>query len=310
MNVSSLDLNLLTVFDAVWRLKSVSRAAAEIGLSQPAASNGLRRLREHFRDRLFVRIADGMLPTPVAKELGPVISDALSRIHVSLRRRRDFVPRVEQRTFTIIMTDIGEIVFLPSLLRYIKDHAPGISVRTAQLSSDKTRLALESGDVDLAIGYIPQIKSGLYQQRLFNTEYVCIVRKDHPAIGAMLTRKQFLTATHAVADAAGTGHHIVEKQLERLGIHRRIGLWVPNFLALPMIVASTDMIATVPEPLGAAFVKTENIKLIPLPISFPRLTIKQFWHERYHDDPASRWLRQSVTALFQTGIKPVRFARS
>lgn len=299
MNDIRLDLNLLVVFDAVWRLKSVSRAAEAIGLSQPAVSNALRRLREHFRDRLFVRTPDGMLPTPIAAEVGPALAAALAQIETSLRGRRDFDPADADRSFTIIMTDIGEIVFLPRLLERCKREAPGISIRTVQLSAEKTPHALEAGEVDLAIGFMPDLKAGVYQQRLFDTDYVCIARKDHPTVGETLSRRQFLGATHAVAEAAGTGHYVVERQLERLGLHRHIGLRVPQFLALPMIIAATDMLATVPEPLGAAFRDAVNIRLVPHPIPFPRLAIKQFWHERYHDDPASRWLRQTCLSLFQ-----------
>lgn len=302
MNISDLDLNLLTAFDAVWRLRNVSRAAEDLGLSQPAISNALRRLRARFGDQLFVRTARAMAPTPLAEELGAVISGALAQIRAGLERRRDFVPRSEIRTYTIIMTDIGEIVFLPRLLRHLREEAPGISIRTVQLSADETPRALEAGEVNLAIGYMPDLKTGVYQQQLFTTRYVCIVRKAHSSIRGRMTRRQFLHATHVVAEAVGTGHYVIERQLERLGVARRIGLRVPHFLALPIIVASTDMIATVPEPLAAAF-RSIDIQTIPHPIPFPELPIKQFWHERYHDDPANRWLRQRCTSLFQESVR-------
>ncbi len=202
------------------------------------------------------------------------------------------------------MTDVGEIVFLPRLLRHLKENAPNISLRTVQLSVEATRQALESGAVDLAIGYMPDLKIGVYQQQLFTTEYVCIVRQDHPTIRGRLTAKRFLDATHAVAEAAGTGHYIVAAQLARLGVQRRIGLRIPNFLALPTIVASSDMIATVPEPLAAASLPALRLRVMPHPIAFPKLSIRQFWHERYNDDPANRWLRQTCTSLFQTASHP------
>lgn len=299
MNISSIDLNLLVAFDAVWRLKSVSRAADAVGLSQPALSNALRRLRHQFHDPLFIRTAHGMLPTPAAQELGQCVSAALSQIDAGLRRRRAFDPKSDERTFAIIMTDIGEIVFLPKLLERCRREAPGISIRTIQLSADATSTALEAGEVDLAIGFMPDLRSNVYQQRLFTTEYVCIARKDHPAIRDRMNRRVFSQALHAVAEATGTGHYVVEQKLDRLGLRRRIGLRVPHFLALPVIVSVTDMVATVPEPLAQAFIQAVNIKLLPHPIQFPKLAIKQFWHERYHLDPANRWLRQTVTALFQ-----------
>ncbi len=302
VNISELDLNLLLVFDAIWRRNSVSRAADDVGLSQPAVSNALRRLRAQFGDQLFVRIGKEMAPTPLAEELGAVIPSALAQIRAGLQRRRDFDPRREAATYTLIMTDIGEIVFLPRLLRRLKEEAPGISLRKVQLSAEDTPRALQTGEVNLAIGFMPDLKSGVYQQQLFTTTYVCIVREDHPSIRGRVTRAQFLGATHAVAEAVGTGHYVIERQLERLGVARRIGLRVPNFLALPSIIASTDMIATVPEPLAAAF-ESIAIRTFRHPIPLPPLPIKQFWHERYHDDPANRWLRQTCTSLFQTPVR-------
>lgn len=310
MNKDRVDLNLLAVFAAVWRLQNVSAAAGELGLSQPATSNAIRRLRDRFGDRLFVRTANGMQPTPLAQELGPVLGAALAQIQAGLHRRREFDARVEDRNFTVIMSDVGEIVFLPSLLQHLKANAPRISIRTVQLSADATKRALESGAIDLAIGYMPDLKTGVYQQQLFTTEYVCIVRKDHPTIRGRLTRKQFLDATHAVAEAAGTGHYVVEERLARLGVRRRIGLRIPNFLALPSIIAASDMIATVPEPLAAASRPALDIKIMPHPIAFPKLSIRQFWHERNHDDPANKWLRQTCTSLFQTAAHPIRFGAS
>lgn len=298
MNIQSLDLNLLLVFDAVWRLRSVSRAADALGLSQPTVSNSLRRLRDHFNDRLFVRTAQGMLPTPAADDLGRSVNEALARIDASLQRRRAFQPGHEPRAFTLVMTDIGEVVFLPPLLAHCKVAAPGASFRTLQLPTARMRESLESGGVDLAIGFVPDLSTGVYQQRLFTTEYVCMVRQDHPTIGARISRKQFLDATHAVAEAEGTGHYVVERELEKAGLRDRIGLRVPHFLALPMIIASSDMVATIPKPLGFAFRRASGIRMLPHPLKLPRLDIKQFWHERYHDDPANRWLRATLQQLF------------
>lgn len=298
MNRPEIDLNLLMVFESVWRLRNVSDAAAEIGLSQPAVSNALRRLRGHFHDRLFVRATTGMLPTPVAEQLGPSLVAALSELRKSVRLRSDFRPQNDERTFTILMTDVGEVALLPRLLRYCRDHAPNVSIRTVQVGAGQTASALEVGDIDLAIGYIPQLQSGIYQQQLFRTDYVCMVRQDHPTIRARITRTQFLAAVHAVAESAGTSHYAVEQHLNRLGIHRRIGLRVSHLLSLPAIVGSTNMVATVPESLGAISAKTANTRILPHPIRFPQTAIKQYWHERFHEDVANRWLRQTCAALF------------
>ena len=300
MNRREIDLNLLTTFEAVWRLRSVSQAAAEIGLSQPATSNALRRLRSHFHDPLFVRTATGMLPTPVAEQLGPALVAALLEIKNSLRRRSSFRPQKDERTFTILMTDVGEVVLLPRLLRHCRDHAPNVSIKSMQVPSADTLSALQAGDLDLAIGYIPELQSGIYQQQLFRTDYVCMVRRDHPTMRTGVTRRQFLVALHAVAESAGTSHYAVEQYLSRLGIQRRIGLRVSHLLSLPFIVGSTNMVATVPESLGAIFEPSANTRVFPHPIRFPRTAIKQYWHERFHQDLGNRWLRQTCAALFSS----------
>jgi len=302
MNRRAFDLNLLTVFEAVWRLRNVSEAAAEIGLSQPAASNALRRLRSHFHDRFFVRTTNGMLPTPVAEQLGTTLLAAFSEMRTSLERRSDFQPQKDERTFTILMTDVGEVVLLPRLLRYCRDYAPNVSIRSLQVAAGSMMSALETGTIDLAIGYIPQLQSGIYQQLLFHTDYVCMVRQGHPTIGAKIPRSQFLSAFHAIAESAGTSHYAVEQHLNRLGIQRRIGLRVSHLLSLPAIVGSTNMVATVPKSLATIVGFSSHARTLPHPIRFPKTPIKQYWHERFHEDAPSRWLRKTCATLFSTEL--------
>jgi DNA-binding transcriptional LysR family regulator len=294
--LQEIDLNLLVLFDAVYRHRNVSRAAEALGLSQPTVSNGLRRLRTHFDDRLFVRAASGMLPTPAAEALWPAVSAGLAQIGQGLGTRRGFDPARVVRQFSIVMTDIGEVVFLPPLIEHCRRHAPGVSFRTLQLPAAQTARALESGAIDLAVGFVPDLKTGVYQQRLFDTRYVCIAGRAGPE---RLTRRDFVAARHAVADAEGTGHYVVEQALRALGISAKIGLRVPHFLALPLIVAASDMIATIPQPLASVFRKTANVRVIDPPVKLPTLEIRQFWHERFHDDPGSRWLRATVFELFR-----------
>lgn len=294
---NTVDLNLLIVFDAMWRFRSVSRAAEAIGMSQPAVSNALKRLREQLQDRLFVRTAQGMLPTLAAQELGKTISAALAQIAAGLNFRHEFHPASQERTFTITLTDIGSLVFLPRLLEHCNREAPGIAFRTLHLPSADIARALVAGDVDLAVGFVPDLHSGIYQQLLFNTDYVCMVRKDHPSIGDQITRKEFLEAMHAVAEVAESqGHYIVERELNRLNL--RIGLRLPHFMALPSIIARTDMVATVARPLAVGIRDIDNLKLLEHPVRLPRPSIKQFWHERFHDDPANQWLRRKMYELF------------
>lgn len=291
MNIGAVDLNLLIAFDAIWRTRSVSRAAQTLGVPQPTLSNALKRLRRQFDDALFVRTAHGMTPTPFAAAIAEPVAEGLAAIDRGLRGRPDFDPATASRRFTIIMTDIAEAVILPHILEVCRRTAPGVSIRTRQLPMDATLPALRSGEVDLAIGYIPALRSGVMQQLLFTSDYVCLVAQRHPTIRRALTRRDFLGARHAVAEVPGTGHHVVEKTMLRLGLEPSIGVRVPHFLALPLIVAASDMIATVPRPLGKLMRGFAEIRLFDCPVNLPELPIRQFWHPRFNDDPASKWLR-------------------
>ncbi|MEM8936406.1 MAG: LysR family transcriptional regulator [Pseudomonadota bacterium] len=296
MDNTNIDFRELTILREIWRLKSVSAAAQELGISQPSASHALRKLRSHFSDRLFIRTFEGMNPTPLTDELMLEMGDSLAQISGALRYRQEFDPKRVNRVYTIIMIDMGEVVFLPRLLQFLQKEAPGITIRTRRMPTDAIPRALESGAVDLAIGYMPDLKAGVYQQRLFTTTRIGIVRKDHPEIGEKLTRQQFLKCSQVVADAEGTGHYIVERRLAGLGA-KPIVLRTSSFLALPAIVASSNLLAVVPRPLLDA--SSLPIRGVNLPVKFPALEIKQFWHECYDNDPSNRWLRNCCAKLFQ-----------
>jgi DNA-binding transcriptional LysR family regulator len=299
MNTGSLDLNLLAVFDAVWRERSVSRAAAALGLPQPTASNALARLRRALGDPLFVRRAGGVAPTARAERLAAAVGPGLAAIAGGVAGGGEgFDPQRADRLFTLIMTDIAEAVILPPLLDACRAAAPRLRFRTLQLGTRETRHALDSGAVDLAIGFLPDLAAGIRQQRLFETAYACIVSARRKAPAGGMTREAFLAARHAVAEAAGTGHHVVERALARAGLAPRIFVRVPHFLALPMIVAATDMVATVPRPLGHIMRRSASIRVLAHPLALPRLVIRQFWDERFDADPGNRWLRATLRGVF------------
>ena len=310
MNISSVDLNLLIVFDAVWRHRSVSRAAAALGVPQPTVSNALRRLRELFDDRLFVRATGGIIPTPFAEQAAVHVRQGIAAFDRTLHFKKDFEPASAQRLFTILMTDIAEAIMLPRLLEACRRTAPGVSFRTIQLSADAIVPALRSGDVDLAIGFIPGLRTGVMQQTLFTSDYACLASAQHPVIRKQVTRPLFRSARHAVAEAHGTGHGIVEKTLHRLGLGKQIGARVPHFLALPLIVASSDMLATVPRPLGKLMRGIADIRIYDHPIPFPAIPIRQFWHERFNDDPGNRWLRGTFRKVLGSPMKANDILRS
>jgi DNA-binding transcriptional LysR family regulator len=298
MNIKDFDLNLLVVFDAVLGEGSISRAAARLDLSQPAVSNALARLRKATGDRLFVRLGNGVAPTPYAASIAEPIRAALAAIGASLAGRQEFDAATSQRDFAIHITDLGEAFFLPRLLARLNRSAPRVRLRNLALSTDEAREALRSGTADLTIGNLPDFEAGFYQQRLFRDRYVCILSRDHPSIGARLTARQFAAASHAIAMPGGTGHGIIERTLVAHGLESRIALRVQNFLVLPSIVAASDLIAIVPHSVGSQISPKDAVKLLPLPVDIPAFDIRQCWHERYHDDPGHRWLRQQFMELF------------
>jgi DNA-binding transcriptional LysR family regulator len=295
--LASLDLNLLVVFDAIVKDRNITRAARRVGLSQPAMSSALARLRRTFNDPLFVRTGNGMQPTPYAQLLAPPIQRACELVASSLEIETAFDPLAATRTFQFYMSDIGEGVFLPRLLAALAERAPRIKVQVLRIPEYGEQAAMAAGDVDVAVGFFPDLKAGFFQQRLYVDEFVCLLRADYPLPKGGLSVKQFSEMRHAVITTAGTGH---EAAVERaVAKHRlRVALTIPHFLAMPAIVSQTDYIVTVPRRLALAFASYPGIRMVDSPIKIPPFELKQHWHERYHNDPANRWIRALIAELF------------
>lgn len=294
--MAKLDLEWLQVFDEVFKTASVSKAAERLGIAQGAASTALARLRVHFQDPLFSRTARGMLPTPYAQAIQPSLRAAIAHLDQARASRSGFEAATAQRSFRISMTDISEIVLLPTLLNHLSEVAPGVQVEVEKISPDSVR-RLQDGDVDLAVGFMPQLDAGFYQQVLFKQNFVCLVAEGHPRIGARLGKAAFSREGHVLVSASGTGHVIVDKLLQRDGVERRVVLRVPSFLGVARIVAETALIATVPLRYGELMTTREAIRLMPVPHALPHYDVKQHWHERFHTDPGNAWLRRTIATL-------------
>jgi DNA-binding transcriptional LysR family regulator len=292
-----LDIRLLKVFEAIYTTGRVTAAAEQVGLSQPSISIALGRLRSYFKDPLFVRVSTGMAPTPLADRLVQPVRETLKLWDTALHIKVVFDARESDRVFRVSMTDISQIVLLPALINRLEVIAPSIRIDVVHIS-DTTPKMLEGGDVDLAIGFMPQLETGYFQQNLFRQSFVCLVRTDHPRVGARLSLQQFQREAHIQVVTTGTGHAIVEKLLERGKIKRRIALRIPSFLGLGSIVANTDLVATAPQRLGELLVERHKLRLLLPPMKLPSYAVKQHWHERYHHDPANQWLRGVVAELF------------
>jgi DNA-binding transcriptional LysR family regulator len=292
----SLDLRLLSVFDEIYKTRSVSRTANAIGLSQPAVSIALARLREHFGDPLFVRTGKGMEPTLLGQELVQPIREALAALDRALGHRSTFDPGTANRSFRVCMSDISQLVLLPRLWDRLHDAAPGIDIDIAPLSDDTPR-QLESGEADLALGFIPQMEAGFFQQALFRQRYVCMASADHPRVRDALSLAQFEAEDHAVVSGSGTGHLIVDRELSRQGIRRHVVLRIPNYIGVAFVIEGTDLLATIPQRLGEVLKERGRFRIFPAPMPLPGYSIKQHWHERFHHDLGSRWLREVISEL-------------
>lgn len=299
MDIADVDLNLLVVFDALLKARSVSGAARALKMSQPATSFALNRLRKMFGEPLFVRTARGIHPTPYAESLSVPLETILDRIRADLLQQPTFDPATEQRSITFNMQDIGELVFLPRILDRLNAIAPGLQVRTVNLPPPLLEPALRSGEVDIALGHFPDLDgAALFQQRLFSHSFVCIVRADHPTIKDEMTRRQFLEGLHAVVHPAGHMSDSLEAELQAQGLTRRVSVRIEHFLAVPTILSQSNLIFTVPYAIGAGLAKLADIKLVRPPFKAKPRIVKQHWHARFQHDAANRWLRSLVAELF------------
>lgn len=298
MELRDLDLNLLVVFNQLLRDRRVSTAADNLGLTQPAVSNALKRLRLALQDELFVRTYQGMQPTPYAEQLAEPVALALHTLRDALNRQDSFDPSTSERVFTLAMTDIGEIYFTPRLMNALASQAPKCRISTVRENPMSLREDLQSGTVDLAVGLLPHLQAGFFQRRLFHHRYVCLCRKDHPATREPLTLERFCSYGHVRVISANTGHGEVDAFMTREGIERSIRLEVPHFVAVGHILQRTELLATVPERFAACCEEPFGLTSLPHPVALPEIAINLFWHAKYHKDPANRWLRQLMFDLF------------
>jgi DNA-binding transcriptional LysR family regulator len=293
------DLNLLPVVLAIAEERSVSRAAERLGWSQPKVSIALNKLRVALDDPLFVRGSHGMAPTPRAEALIAPTRDILLRVKTEVLASAAFDPASTTRRFTFALSDIGEMTFLPKLLAYLQTHAPNATVRSVTLPPEAIAEGLEAGDIDLAVGYFPDLKArNFFQQRLFTHTFISLLNAKHRIKGPRISMDDFLRIGHAVISAEGRSQEIFEQLLTRHRIERRIVLSTPHFMSIPFIIASTDLLVTVPYAVGESFARIANIRLIEPPLEIPNFDLKQHWHRKYHKDAANTWIRGVLAKLF------------
>ena len=288
------DLNLLPIAFALYDELSVSRAARVLGMSQPAVSMALRRLRETFNDPLFVRVPTGIAPTPRAHALVRRVRPLVEQVHEGLRAEETFDPARTVSTFSIALTDTGELAFLLRLLKAFRAQAPRCLIRSVAVPPAQLAQELERGDVDLAVGYYPALSSKNFRERRLETQrFACLMRASHPRRAAKLSLKDFLQLEHAVVRGEGRSQEVLERFLERKRVKRNIVLVTPHFLSIPFVIARSDLVAAIPEKMAAYFASlSPDLAVAALPFDTATFDLKLHWHRRFDNEPRSRWLRE------------------
>lgn len=296
LNPEEIDLKLLRLLDSLYATRSVTRTAEQIALSQPTVSIGLARLRKMLSDPLFVRTSEGMQPTPRTEDLMPAVRQVLAGMSQLISSASQFDAATSERTFRIFMTDASHITLMPRLFAHVHALAPGIRLEAATIGPLMAS-ELQSGEADLALGLIPGLEAGFYQQALFDQDWICLANPRHPRLGAKLTLKTYLSEAH-VGIVSGTGATLLDNALHRAGQQRQVQLALPGFLGLPAILQGSDLIATLPRHIGETLAHSAGLRILPCPLPIDGFTVKQYWHTRFHHDPANTWLRGICSSLF------------
>jgi DNA-binding transcriptional LysR family regulator len=300
MHVRDLELSHIRLLARLIETRNLSRAARQMDLSPSAASHALAKLRKLAGDPLFIASSGGLMPTPFGDRLGAAAKEALEVLTAGLAVEPRFDPRSATKRFSIYLSNVGQLTFLPTLMAFLQNEAPGLSIRAVTIPVESPGKALESGEIDLAVGVFDNLIGGFHETPLGREPYVCLVRADHPSFQSGMTMEAFLQVPHAIADSTGSAHHAsLDRAMDRSKIKRHVKLIVPEFAALPMLLPDSNLLVIVPQRLAALLATHLPIKILPPPISIPPMNVAIYWHERYHRDPANQWLRQTFVKLFQ-----------
>ena len=299
MNLADFDLNLLVIFEAIYREKNLTRAGQRLNLSQPAISHALNRLRSAFDDPLFVRHGYRMEPTPLSEELKGNVKKILELTSRTLEDRGPFDPFRSTRTFHIGMQDYPMLVVLPRLLKMINEVAPNISIRTFHLSIENRKKALEEGKLDMVIGVRQDFGSSIFQQYLFRDREICIMRKDHPVQEKGLTLENYLNCEFVGLSVSDLKEAQIDVKLKEKGLRRKIRLTVENEVTIPQLVSQSDFLANIAELVANEFLGWLPVQGLPIPLELEEVEFFQYWHARHQKDPGHAWLRKVIKQAIQ-----------
>ena len=314
-NFRTLDLNLLRVFDEVMAERSLTRAARNLSLTQPAVSNALRRLRETLGDELVRRGGQGMTPTPRALTLWPAVREALRQLQESLAPST-FAPAAADNTFMLAMADATGAELIPGLVDILETEAPGVSIQVLPLTTRDPRRMLDDESADLAVGYFPAVLADLTaraqvgkavafaHQRLYEGKYVCVMRRGHPLASGPLTLNRFCAARHLLVSFSGLPFGFVDEALASQGRERRVVLTVNQFFTAGQVVAQSNLLTVLPRHFVGIAGPADELVQRELPFEVPAVQVASLWHSRVEHSGAHQWLRQAMVRAAQKAFAP------
>ncbi len=289
-----IDLNLFIVFDAIYTEGNLTRAANVLNLTQPAVSHALARLREHFDDPLFVRQANKMLPTAVAKNVIADVREALHQLQVALQQSRQFDPSTAKKRYAISLHDSLEASYLPYLMGHLNKEAPQVDLISTRVRRSELENKLASGDIDFAIDILLPVSENICHTQIEKDQLVVVAANDHPIVSNDLDLKTYLDHQHVLVSSRSSGPGMEDFELGRLGLQRRVGLRCQHFFSACRVVESSNMLLTMPETAAKLFSQVLHISTYPLPVELPGIDVHLYWHLNVDKDPANRWLRNKV----------------
>lgn len=296
--INSFDLNLLKVFLAVWDMRNLTEAGERLGLTQPAVSHSLRRLREHFSDPLFTRFGTKMIPTETAMTLHPAFERALQVVSHSIQQSAAFSPETSSRTFRLGMSDVSELCFLPRLLAHMEKIAPMIRIESTEVDVETIDTKMRSGQVDIAIGYLPELAN--YNEVLLTEDhFICLVRKHHPFRQAELSMADLSSLTY-VDSLQATGYRMIARHLHLQGVRRSINARLAHFTVVPEIVRRTDMATLYPLTAAEIINADGAFRILSLPVALPKIPINLYTHPNFSNDRGIEWLCEIIKSAAES----------
>lgn len=300
MNINAVDLNLLKAFDALVREQNVTRAAEGVGLTQPAMSNALSRLRHLFGDELLVRAPGGMAPTPRALALAEPIRTALDQINQAVNFSAEFDPATARRAFTIAMNDYASLMTLPDLMPVLKREAPGIDLRVISPPTDITIDMMGEDKVDMTVGVFNDRPTWMRTTPIADLEFVAVACRTNPSLKNGLDFDTYVEMGHVLISQRGDPSGFVDDVLAERGLKRRVALTIPHFLVAPYVLSNTNLVAVLGRPMAELLQSSADIGIWPLPFELEPLQAELGWHDRFTNDPAHSWLRDRIREIRDT----------